>query len=44
MTIGGEAGIGRGVIEIDDLKIDGVKKNEFLDTGCLKLSEERDII
>ena len=44
MTIGGEAGIGRGVIEINNLKIDGVNKNEFLDTGCLKLSEERDII
>ena len=37
MTIGGEAGIGRGIIEIDDLKIDGVSKKEILDTGCLNL-------
>ena len=39
MTIGGEAGIGRGVIEINDLTINGVSKKDMLDSGDLKLDE-----
>lgn len=37
LTIGGEAGIGRGIIKVTELEINGITRNEILDTGLMRL-------